>query len=216
MRVGFTLVVASAFICGGIVGIRWAGVDSPSVVPNSALGLPSVSSPSASEGVNQPEAPSVTRPPAPAGPVPGDVALSGGAAADATASPSILPAVSGPDVAGLMSDTQSASIIHQIEQAALAYDETVGPSIARHLLHADAEIRAAARDALLRAGHASGARYLRAAAEKIQDPREAVALLDAADFLELPPTPLPTRPNRSRGPAGETPRAAENGIRPGL
>ncbi len=39
---------------------------------------------------------------------------------------------------------------------------------------------------MVQVGDAAAARYLRAAADKVKDPREAVALLDAADYVELP------------------------------
>ncbi len=73
-----------------------------------------------------------------------------------------------------------------IDAAVVTYAVESLPSLAAYLTHADATVREAARDGFLQMGLTEGAAHLRAAADKIRDPREAVQLLDAADYLDLP------------------------------
>lgn len=54
------------------------------------------------------------------------------------------------------------------------------------LTHDRADVRIAALDGLERMGLASAAPALREAAGKVNDPREAIRMLDLADYLELP------------------------------
>jgi hypothetical protein len=84
---------------------------------------------------------------------------------------------------------QRARLIAEIEAAYTTYHPDALPVLARFLAHPDREIRTFARDAIVQVGHADGATLLRGAARESRDPRESVALLDAAEFLELPPAP---------------------------
>lgn len=86
------------------------------------------------------------------------------------------------------------SIAQKISDAAANYDEGAVKTIAPYLLNPNKEIRRIAVDALIRAGCASGATELRDAAKKMNDPREASAFLDAADFLNLPSASAQTEP----------------------
>lgn len=83
-------------------------------------------------------------------------------------------------------------ILARIEAAYTTYKPESLPLIEPYLDHQDAEIRAAAREAVVQLGATEGAELLRRAARKIRDPREAVEFLDAAAFLELPPAPPPS------------------------
>ena len=84
------------------------------------------------------------------------------------------------------------------------------PTLAPYLVHSDPALREAAREGMLQMGLAEAAPHLREAAGKIKDPREAILLLDAADFLMLPTlpiasgekrrTPVPPPPQRERPP----------------
>ncbi|MFA6962908.1 MAG: hypothetical protein WC205_19290, partial [Opitutaceae bacterium] len=60
------------------------------------------------------------------------------------------------------------------------------------------DIRPAAIDALIRRGDTSAAAQLRAAAKNMENPRDAVTLLDAADYLELPPANLKAIASRAK------------------
>lgn len=58
--------------------------------------------------------------------------------------------------------------------------------ILAELTNSDAEIRVAAREAAVQFGDRVAAPALRAAAAQVESPQEKAALLEAADFLELP------------------------------
>lgn len=59
-------------------------------------------------------------------------------------------------------------------------------AVASRLENADAEVRAAAREAAVHLGDTNIIPYLTVALERISDPREKVELLDAIQFLQLP------------------------------
>lgn len=80
--------------------------------------------------------------------------------------------------------------LERIEAAVVTYAVESLPALAVYLTHADAAVREAARDGFLQMGLTEGAAHLRAAADRVRDPREAVQLLDAADFLDLPTVPV--------------------------
>jgi hypothetical protein len=86
-----------------------------------------------------------------------------------------------------------AAELTRIDDLAVTYDAREVPALAAFLNHESAEVRAAAIDGLVRLGAKEAAEPLRAAAAKTKDPREAVALLDAAAYLELPPMPASMR-----------------------
>ena len=66
------------------------------------------------------------------------------------------------------------------------------PVILAELTNADPQIRLAARAAAVQFGDRAAIPSLRAAVAQVESPHEKVALLEAADFLELPP--LEVRP----------------------
>lgn len=115
------------------------------------------------------------------------------------------------------SDAVPASDLARIENAVTSGQPSALPLVAPYLTHADPALREAARDAMLQMGLAESVPLLREAAGKLKDPREAILLLDAADFLSLPSipvtgdgkprkagaTPPPQQPQNSR-PAGKS------------
>ena len=106
-------------------------------------------------------------------------------------------------------DAAQARSIQQIEDAVVTYQASSLPVIAPFLVHGDPVVREAAREGVVQMGLSEAAPLLREAAGKLKDPREAILLLDAADFLELPSVPslgkgekriLPGPPKRQSGP----------------
>jgi hypothetical protein len=95
-------------------------------------------------------------------------------------------------------DEEFTRIADEIEEAYTTYSPEALPKLAPYLTHPDPELRALAREAVVQVGHAEGAVLLRRAARSLRDPREAVALLEAADFLELPPAPTPLAATKPR------------------
>lgn len=77
-------------------------------------------------------------------------------------------------------------VLEHIQEAAVSYDPVDLPKIQPYLTHPDVEVREAAVQGIVTLGHASGAPLLRAAAKQLTDPAEAVAMLQAADYVELP------------------------------
>lgn len=77
-------------------------------------------------------------------------------------------------------------ILQAIGDAAVSYDARELPNIEPFLRHPDAEVRAAALRGMLTLGDAAAAPLLRAASRQAATPQEAVALIEAADYLELP------------------------------
>lgn len=90
-----------------------------------------------------------------------------------------------------------------IADLSITYDPQEVPRIARYLTHEDADVRRDAVDGLVRLGAREGAEALREAAAKMKDPREAVAMLDAAAYLELPSL---SKAPRKRAPPPVAPR----------
>jgi len=87
-------------------------------------------------------------------------------------------------------DSSSETILSVIEDASISYSASELPKIQPYLLHPDPAIRAAALQGMLVLGDAAASPMLRAAAKETTNPREAVALMDAADYLELPSAPI--------------------------
>lgn len=139
-----------------------------------------------------------------AGPVPKSVehrlAASSPAKGDRPPKPSSAPAAQ-------VTDQEVA--LQRIETAVVTYAVASLPTITPLLTHPDGEIRLAAREGLLRMGLSEAAPALREAAGEVSDPREAVLLLDAADFLELPT--LPSTGNRRRDVLPPRPPVAREG-----
>lgn len=85
-----------------------------------------------------------------------------------------------------LKDEERFAILSTIEQASVTYDAKGLPLIEPYLLHQDPEVRLAAMNGMIVLGEAAAGPLLRKAAEKSTSPKEAVALSEAADFVELP------------------------------
>ena len=85
-----------------------------------------------------------------------------------------------------LSEEQRADIAKKIEEASVMYDAKALPLIEPYLLHPDPEVRTAALNGMITLGEAGAAPLLREAAKKAATPKEAVAMGEAADYLELP------------------------------
>jgi hypothetical protein len=79
-----------------------------------------------------------------------------------------------------------AAALSFIDDASTAYDAKSIPLIAPYLDDPDPEIRKAAIDGFLRLGERNAAPLLREAAKHRDSPKEIMALLQAAEYLELP------------------------------
>lgn len=84
-------------------------------------------------------------------------------------------------------------ILEEINDAAVTYDPADLPRIEPYLLHPDEEIRKAAINGMITLGDASAGALLRKAASLASTPQEAVRLLEAADYVELPSATLRRR-----------------------
>lgn len=80
-----------------------------------------------------------------------------------------------------------ARTVDELEALAMNQDADSLRAILAELTNADPEIRAAARKAAVQFGDRAAAPELRAVAAGTEDVDEKRALLEAADFLELPP-----------------------------
>lgn len=78
-------------------------------------------------------------------------------------------------------------ILEEIQDAAVSYNPSELPKIEPYLLHPDREIRQAAMNGMITLGDAAAGPLLRKAAALAPTPHEAVALIEAADYVELPP-----------------------------
>ena len=157
----------------------------PSAPPDSS---PRTESASASPPVSAPAStPTHAAPPPP-----------GAAASEATKmrSPSVAtsPAAPAPIAVPSPSPRAPAASARESELARIETAiATAGPEslslLASYLTHADPELRAFAREGMVQKSLPEAIPLLREAAGKTKDPREAIALLDAADFLSLPTLP---------------------------
>lgn len=96
------------------------------------------------------------------------------------------------------SEDKKFAVLESLREASALYSPEGIPLIEPSLYSADKDIRQAAAEAMVILGETSGAEVLRKAAAKTQDPREASALLDKAEYLELPPARLLLKPKNSR------------------
>lgn len=85
------------------------------------------------------------------------------------------------------------TILGKIQDAAVSYDAAELPKIEPYLLHPDQEIRQAAMNGMITLGDKAAGPLLRKAAASAPTPQEAVALMEAADYVELPPAKLRRR-----------------------
>ncbi|QJE98779.1 hypothetical protein [Luteolibacter luteus] len=90
------------------------------------------------------------------------------------------------DAPAPLDDARRAALLAEIEQFSVSYDAKELPKIEPYLLHPDAEVRKAAMNGMIVLGDSAAAPLLRKAAEKAPTPQEAVALTEAADYMELP------------------------------
>ena len=91
----------------------------------------------------------------------------------------------------IRTEVQVDEILTEIEDAAISYDAEELPILESYLYDPDPAIREAALNGMLTLGDAAASPMLRAAAENAYTPHEAVAMLEAADFLDLPEGKLP-------------------------
>lgn len=77
-------------------------------------------------------------------------------------------------------------ILEAINDAAITYDPVELPKIKPFLLHPDADVRRAALDGMVVLGDAAAAPLLRDAARQVASSKEAVEMMQAAEYLELP------------------------------
>ena len=114
------------------------------------------------------------------------------AAEPPTTLPTLPPASqeNGPTAGGA---EQRLAILGALQEAATTYSPEGIPLIEPSLYSSDREVREAAADALVVLGETGGAKALRRAAAKSRDPREAIALIERAEYLELPPATLSPR-----------------------
>lgn len=122
------------------------------------------------------------------------------AASEEVAAPVATPVT--PQSAPLSAPAKAAAL-EAMHEAMVTYDPAKLPAIAAYLNHADEDLRQAALDNMIQMGEAAAAPLLRTASEKARSPQEALAMLDAADFLELPPAQLSV--NRRPAPPADAP-----------
>lgn len=76
--------------------------------------------------------------------------------------------------------------LERMHEASITYDRAQLKIIQPYLTHPDAELRSAAINAMVVLGDASAGPMLREASKTAPSPREAVAMEEAADYVELP------------------------------
>jgi len=86
----------------------------------------------------------------------------------------------------------------ELEALGMKHDADSLRAILAELMNPDPEIRAAARKAAVQFGDRAAAQELREVAARTEDVDEKRALLEAADFLELPPLEIRTGTNAAR------------------
>lgn len=97
---------------------------------------------------------------------------------------------SSPSLAAQLTPEEEDVKISKLMEYATSYDATSLPLIEPSLYSEDLKIRAAALNAVVVLGANEGGAVLRKAADKTKDPKEAVKLLENADWLELPPVDI--------------------------
>lgn len=100
---------------------------------------------------------------------------------------------SGPSVPALAPDFKlvpdnapQEALLEAINDVAITYDPVELPKIKPYLLHADPVVRKAALDGMVVLGDAAAAPLLRDAARQVGSSKEAIEMMQAAEFLELP------------------------------
>ncbi len=82
------------------------------------------------------------------------------------------------------------TILGKIQDASITYDAAYLPVIKPYLLNSDPEIRKEAVNAMVILGDSAGGPMLREAAKQMSNAEDMKAMLEAAEFLELPPANL--------------------------
>lgn len=77
-------------------------------------------------------------------------------------------------------------LLEAINDVAITYDPAELPKIKPYLLHPDAEVRKAALDGMVVLGDAAASPLLRDAARQVTSTKEAIEMMQAAEYLELP------------------------------
>ena len=83
--------------------------------------------------------------------------------------------------------TAKEAILVEIDDAIATYAPEGVAVIGPHVSSSDSDIRAAAIEGLKQLGEADGAKLLRKMAGRAATPRDRMELLEAAEFIELPP-----------------------------
>ncbi len=109
-----------------------------------------------------------------------------------------------PEIAPIKTLTELTSALDEIDALGKAKTPESLNRLVAYAILPNEDVSSPAQDALVRRGDASVSPLLRAATKKMDDHRQAVVLLDLADYLELPPMDLkalrkrPENPNRVR------------------
>lgn len=114
-----------------------------------------------------------------------------GVAANNVSSSPQSPAVSSAQVApNTSTESPKEVVLATIDDAIVMYSPAAVGMIAPHVSSKDPQIRDAAIEGLKQLGEPDGAKLLRRLAQSATDPRDRRELLDAAEFIELPPVQL--------------------------
>ncbi len=101
-------------------------------------------------------------------------------------------------MAPLPLDAPVEAVLESIHEASISYDAKELPRIQPFLLHPEKEVRAAAIQGIIVLGDAAGGPLLRSASRQTANPKEALEMLEAADYVELPSASLaPTMKRRA-------------------
>jgi hypothetical protein len=112
------------------------------------------------------------------------------------------PKITEPATGGLASSHET--ILAEIQDAAVTYDAKALPRIQPYLLDSDPAVREAAIQGMIILGDAAAGPMLREASRHAKTPQEAVKMLEAADYVELPSGTLPLK-KRGAGPPPPAP-----------
>jgi hypothetical protein len=97
-----------------------------------------------------------------------------------------VPAALAPDFKLVPDNAPQEALLEAINDVAITYDPVELPKIKPYLLHPDPEVRKAALDGMVVLGDAAAAPLLRDAARQVASSKEAIEMMQAAEFLELP------------------------------
>lgn len=128
---------------------------------------------------------------------PASVGTAGNAAETSLPMGAVKPVIPPPasSAATTISPPLPARTVDELESLGMKHDADSLRAILAELTNSNPEIRAAARKAAVQFGDRAAAPALRAVAAKTEDVDEKRALLEAADFLELPPLEVRARTN---------------------